>query len=143
MLKYLQGIILVAGMTGITLVIICPTWVYPSHPLAPKQRSAGYTLLTHPPAPMYVSNQDPYNHNSRGIRIEARIDLKDLFLRLGLILVVVICGFWLLQRRKGTGRTGNGRQQSFITIPAPDTPHNPENEARQEIRYRDMPILTS
>jgi hypothetical protein len=96
-----QWLILAAGVGGIIIVALCPRWLYPPHPLMPRQRYIGYRFITQPPEPVSIVKEE----NGRRIFyadqfIAPRVDRADLSLRIGLIITLVVAGLGILRAKQ-------------------------------------------
>jgi len=96
-----QWCVLIAGVTGLSLVVACPLWFYPPHPLMPQETRIGYRFITEAPASQpVVKVVMGQKYVQKDQKIVARIDAAELAARIGLIIAITLCGLWILRARK-------------------------------------------
>jgi hypothetical protein len=124
-MSFKHMIILTAGLIGISVVVLSPRWLYPAHALMPQERVIGYRLITNPPEPMTtISGEDGRKTTFiKGQGIDARIDYRDLSLRVGLIVVTVALGLLMLRVRKRQKKTGSPNEERTVGKSIEGTPN--------------------
>jgi hypothetical protein len=104
-MSFKHWILLAAGVVGILLVVLFPRWSYPAHPLMPKERAIGHRPIRAPPQPIPVTKEEAgHKYIYVRQRIQARIDYADLSLRVGIIVVAVICGLLMLRLKNSQNK---------------------------------------
>jgi hypothetical protein len=101
MMDLKQWSVLIAGVTGLFLVVMCPRWFYPAHPLMPQEKRIGYRFITQPPKLRPVVKEiarEKHIYSNQGVA--GRVDRVDLSARIGLIIAITVCGLWILRARK-------------------------------------------
>lgn len=93
-----QWLILMTGITGVVIVVLCPRWVYTPHPLMLQEKIIGYRFITQPPKSVQVVKEENGKRYVFNEWIAPRIDRADFWARLGLIMGITGWGLWIVQR---------------------------------------------
>jgi hypothetical protein len=93
-----QWLILMTGIAGILLVVLCPRWVYPPLRLMLHERNVGFRFITQPPQSVQVVNEENGHRYFYDEWIAPRIDRADLSARIVLIIGITVWGLWIVQK---------------------------------------------
>lgn len=91
-----QWLILMTGIAGVLLVVLCPRWVYPSHHLMLNERNVGCRFITQPPQSVQVVKEENGRRYVYDEWIAPRIDRADLSARIVLIVGTTVWGLWIV-----------------------------------------------
>lgn len=107
-----QWLILMTGIAGTLLVVLCPRWVYPSPHLILHERNIGYRFITQPPQSVQVVKEEDGRRYVYDEWIAPRIDRADLSARIVLIVGITVWGLWIVRKLPRIGR----RRKHWILI---------------------------
>ena len=87
-LSRIQNIIIVIGAVAVIICCLFPPWAYTS-----KEKPAGYSLLTNPPAPKMTRLRSGDNRIWRGVKIDA----SKWLLQIVIIFITTVGGVLIIR----------------------------------------------